>query len=100
MYRFDTQIRQALSNSRRNEICAWIQQADPSPIHHISKKLYENGTGNWLDRSGEWDDWLAGKFQCIWIHGIPGAGKTIFAAHLIEKIGFECKKKHSYLYLR
>jgi hypothetical protein len=33
-------------------------------------------------RSTEWTDWLAGNLRCLWIHGIPGAGKTILVSHL------------------
>ncbi len=35
-------------------------------------------------RSQEWTDWLYATTRCIWVHGIPGAGKTILASHLIE----------------
>lgn len=34
----------------------------------------------------EWSEWLAAKHRCLWIHGIPGAGKTILASSLIEKL--------------
>ena len=37
-------------------------------------------------RSQEWTDWLRTTTRCVWIHGIPGAGKTILASHLVEAI--------------
>ena len=41
-------------------------------------------------RSPEWADWLAGEHRCLWIHGIPGAGKTVLVSYLIEQIGNFC----------
>lgn len=40
-----------------------------------------------------WTSWLEEKTRCIWIHGIPGAGKTIFASHLIETVMKYCAQK-------
>jgi hypothetical protein len=54
-------------------------------------------------RSPQWTDWLEGRTGCIWIYGIPGAGKTVLASHLIEKKNKEhCEsstiKKCAYVY--
>src|SRR5205814_6428497 len=38
----------------------------------------------------EWANWLAAKQRCLWIHGIPGAGKTILASWLVEQIKQHC----------
>jgi Cdc6-like AAA superfamily ATPase len=43
-------------------------------------------------RSPDWANWLEGKTGCIWIYGIPGAGKTVLASHLIEKIKEHCER--------
>lgn len=53
-------------------------------------------------RSPEWNDWVARKNRCLWIHGIPGAGKTVLASYLIEEIKNHCAalpgKRHTYIY--
>jgi hypothetical protein len=36
--------------------------------------------------SKEWVDWLNKDFRFMWIHGIPGAGKTELASILIERL--------------
>ncbi len=36
--------------------------------------------------SQEWKDWIHRNFRCLWIHGIPGAGKTVMASFLFENI--------------
>ena len=42
--------------------------------------------------SPQWKDWLAGMHRCLWIHGIPGAGKTVLISYLIEQIGECCNQ--------
>lgn len=53
-------------------------------------------------RSSEWIKWLKSKTRCLWIHGIPGAGKTVLASNLISAINQHCKdhpsKKHAFVY--
>ncbi|KAK4446171.1 hypothetical protein QBC34DRAFT_357172 [Podospora aff. communis PSN243] len=64
----------------------WLNHSDSSPNHNAACGLYESGTGNWVLRTDEWKSWINLKYRCLWIHGIPGAGKTILAAHLTEEI--------------
>lgn len=35
-----------------------------------------------MARSSQWKSWLERKDRCVWIHGIPGAGKTVLMAYL------------------
>jgi len=69
----------------------WLQHTDPSPIHNQASGLYEPETGDWMLRSTEWTDWLTGKLRCLWIHGIPGAGKTILVSHLNKCLQQHCR---------
>jgi hypothetical protein len=41
-------------------------------------------------KSTEWEEWLNGKKNFLWIHGIPGAGKTVLASFLVEQVQFAC----------
>lgn len=53
-------------------------------------------------RCPEWTEWLDAKQRCLWIHGIPGAGKTVLISYLIEQIKQHCdqsqKGKVAYVY--
>jgi Cdc6-like AAA superfamily ATPase len=53
-------------------------------------------------RSPAWASWLDAKQRCLWIHGIPGAGKTVLMSYLIEQIKQHCdqsqKGKSAYAY--
>jgi len=46
--------------------------------------LYEAGTGDWMFRLPEWAEWINTQRRCLWVHGIPGSGKTVLISHLIE----------------
>jgi hypothetical protein len=41
-------------------------------------------------RLTEWKDWIDAKSRGLWIHGIPGAGKTVLMSHLIERVRSHC----------
>lgn len=52
-------------------------------------------------RSRQWKDWLRGTTRCLWIHGIPGAGKSILASHVIETLKVHLKvlgRKYGFVY--
>ncbi len=72
------------------QVYNWLHVTDPSDVHEKSCDAYEPGTGEWLFRSPSWDTWLKEKTRCLWVHGIPGAGKTIFLSHLIETVRDHC----------
>jgi hypothetical protein len=80
----------------------WLEVTDPSPLHHRACKQHERGTGNWMLRAPEWSDWVECKNRCLWIHGIPGAGKTVLASYLIGEIEAHCKtltrKRYAHTY--
>ena len=72
--------------SQRREMCRWLETTDPSPIHNRSQDLYEHGTGDWVSRLPEWMRLISGGSRCLWIQGIPGAGKTVLMSHLINRL--------------
>lgn len=39
----------------------------------------------------EWDSWINFRNRALWLNGIPGAGKTVLASHIIEAIRDMCK---------
>jgi hypothetical protein len=70
-----------------------VQQNDPSSIHNISCDLIEEGTCDWVFRLPEWIQWISLQSRCLWIHGIPGSGKTVLAARLIDQTYQLCSER-------
>lgn len=96
------EIHSLLTESQRHEVYRWLQHTDPSSLHFRARKDYEPGTGEWMLRTPEWISWLNARERCLWIHGIPGAGKTILMSYLIEQIKQHCElpqpSKCTYVY--
>jgi hypothetical protein len=82
-------------DAQEQNVYNWLYATDPSDIHEKSCLTYEPETGEWLFRSPEWEAWRDEKTRCLWVHGIPGAGKTIFASHLIESVRDHCYSRGS-----
>ncbi|KAK4226576.1 hypothetical protein QBC38DRAFT_456116 [Podospora fimiseda] len=87
------QISTSLSDDQKRQICQWFCQTDPSFSYQAAIELYEPGTGDWVLRCKEWQQWTKLKLRCIWIRGIPGAGKTILASHLIQELKSHCAQQ-------
>ena len=79
-------------DSKRREICNWVERINPTQDHNNAIILREEQTCRWILRQPEWQDWLAGAHRFIWIHGIPGAGKTILASYIIDEATSFCSK--------
>jgi hypothetical protein len=71
----------------------WYQDTNPSSSHNAAKGLYERKTGDWMFRTPSWEDWVNTRIRALWIHGIPGAGKTVLASHIIEATLRICEAK-------
>lgn len=71
----------------------WIVTTDPSPKHNASIELHEPHTGNWLLRSPEYAEWLTGSTKLFWVHGIPGAGKTVLLSFIAQRVQEHCRQK-------
>ena len=69
------------------------QGTNPHALHNSAKELYEDKTGDWIFETPEWDKWINCRERALWIHGIPGAGKTVLASHVIEKTLSICETR-------
>src|SRR5271168_5040350 len=68
---------------RRDKILTWLDKSDPKVNHGDSRRKHEHGTGNWFLESKAFNDWKTTPGSFIWLHGIPGAGKTIICSSAI-----------------
>lgn len=67
-------------------ILDWLTPIDYAPQHNdfISRK--QEGTGQWLLESAEFQAWLQTNRQTLFCPGIPGAGKTIITAIVVNHL--------------
>ncbi|KAJ4245002.1 hypothetical protein NW762_014208 [Fusarium torreyae] len=83
---------QVLSESQKRKFCEWLEKTNPSSNHNSALSLYVKGTGDWVFRSQPWQDWIGLRTRSLWLHGIPGSGKTILAAHITRAVMEQCSR--------
>jgi hypothetical protein len=54
--------------------------------HNAACSKHEPTTGVWFIESDNFGSWLAKANQLLWLHGIPGCGKTVLCSTIIEHV--------------
>ncbi|KAJ3493442.1 hypothetical protein NLG97_g4729 [Lecanicillium saksenae] len=79
-----------LPDKKLADVRAWLQptayEHEDSEFHrHLASHL--GGTGEWLLKTREYLGWHDGQENgLLWIRGIPGSGKSVYAATLIQHL--------------
>ncbi|KAL7972114.1 hypothetical protein HDV63DRAFT_402762 [Trichoderma sp. SZMC 28014] len=95
-----TQVRDSVTNietnvedikSRMNseedvKILNWLSDSSHSSQQNDFLSRRQQGTGQWLLQSKEYQNWLSTNKQTLFCPGIPGAGKTILTAIVVEDL--------------
>jgi hypothetical protein len=68
----------------------WLSAAEPSSNYQQALKLRQHNTGLWLLKSGQYQAWKTDPASFLWIHGIPGSGKTILSSTILEEVLRPC----------
>ncbi|PMD42182.1 hypothetical protein L207DRAFT_424605 [Hyaloscypha variabilis F] len=69
----------------RRKVLAFFGKSDPTFSHEASLRLRHPLTGLWVSEGAIFKTWLYTRNSKLWLSGIPGAGKTVLAASLIEE---------------
>ena len=85
-------------NEERYNILETFGRIDPGRSHDMSRKLRHPGTGMWLIEHPTFKDWLRSTNGCLWLYGIPGAGKTVLASLAIDEVLQTCTPNHAVAY--
>ena len=74
---------------RKNEIIRWLSPIDPTINQAAARKKHEDQTGEWFTKGEEYRKWTKNTNSFLWLHGIPGCGKTILWSDLMLGILLE-----------
>jgi hypothetical protein len=91
-----------MNTHQNTEILDWLTPIDygPQQSDYISRR--QEGTGQWLLDSDEFQGWVNQSKQTLFCPGIPGAGKTIITSIVVEHLQSEFQNDSSvgiaYLY--
>ncbi|CAG9982215.1 unnamed protein product [Clonostachys byssicola] len=72
------------SQREKTEMLSWYKTSDPERKHIYCQGIREQGTGSWIFANPEFRRWKNARQQLLWLHAIPGAGKTILASTIID----------------
>ncbi|KFY28116.1 hypothetical protein V493_03088 [Pseudogymnoascus sp. VKM F-4281 (FW-2241)] len=68
----------------------WLSAPDPSTNYQKAVKLHQPNTGLWLLESEIYSKWKSNGPSFVWLHGIPGCGKTILSSTVTHDILLYC----------
>ncbi|KAF8463029.1 ankyrin repeat-containing domain protein, partial [Russula ochroleuca] len=85
------QIASDMNKSKRDklheDVRRWLSPPDPWKNHNLALGSRHTGTASWFVASSALSKWkLSGPRSLMWIHGKPGAGKSVFCSTIIDNI--------------
>jgi hypothetical protein len=80
----DIQVKIAL-DGKRDRILKDFGKINPRQEYETNRKLRHGLTGLWLTQGVEFNDWYSTPRARLWCRGIPGGGKSVLAAAIIEE---------------
>jgi Cdc6-like AAA superfamily ATPase len=79
-------VEDVASAQNQEVIRRWLSPSDPSTNYNKALHQRQKGTGLWLLQSGLFKKWQTERQSFLWLHGIPGCGKTILSSTVIEDL--------------
>ncbi|KAM0802047.1 ankyrin repeat-containing domain protein [Usnea florida] len=76
-----------------NDIRRWLSAPDPSSNYNRALKDRHAATGDWFLKGKAYQDWLSETYSLLWLHGIPGCGKTVLSSAIIQSTFGYCESR-------
>jgi Cdc6-like AAA superfamily ATPase len=73
-------------NQHEREIRDWLSAPEPSINYENALEKRHKGTGVWFTGGQAFADWKKQSNTFLWLHGIPGCGKTVLSSTIIEHL--------------
>ncbi|KAF8527082.1 hypothetical protein JB92DRAFT_1002439 [Gautieria morchelliformis] len=87
-------MEQAKLQEHRQEIqklYQWLAAPDHWSKHRNARDLRQAMTGSWFMEGKHFQEWREAPHSFLWLHGIPGAGKTILCSTIVEELSRHCR---------
>ncbi|KAH8657977.1 hypothetical protein BX600DRAFT_415770 [Xylariales sp. PMI_506] len=74
------------ADTHTERVQAWLSAPDPSTNFEKARRVCHEGSGQWFLQSTRFFEWKTTKNSFLWLHGIPGCGKTILSSTVIDNL--------------
>ncbi|KAI1754784.1 hypothetical protein F4782DRAFT_462126 [Xylaria castorea] len=82
--KMNTDVRDLRADVHFDHIIKWLAPPDPSTNYNNALRLRHPGSGKWFLDHAMYSNWKFKNKSFLWLHGIPGCGKTILSSIIIE----------------
>ncbi|KAF8514300.1 hypothetical protein JB92DRAFT_2919988 [Gautieria morchelliformis] len=89
-------MEQAKLQAHRQKIYDWLAAPDHEIKHRNARSVYQETTGLWFVEEQRFQEWREAPHSFLWLHGIPGAGKSILCSTIIEELLCYCSSDPSF----
>ena len=72
---------------RQGKIRQWLQAPDPSKEYNKALEQRHKDSGCWFLKHDTFAKWKTRLNSFLWLHGIPGCGKTILSSTIVQDLG-------------
>lgn len=73
-------------SEKHRTIIQWLSTANPAESHETAMRAHQQGTNSWFVECSDFKRWLEIEGSCLWLTGLPGAGKTILFANTVDHL--------------
>jgi len=83
--RFD-KVEAYMAEQKKTTVLKFFEKVSPKRTHRAGLKLLQPDTWRWFLESDEFVSWTETDNAKLWVNGIPGAGKTVLVALIIQTL--------------
>lgn len=87
-------IQDHLKEKERARLFEWLTMVHTSSHHREKLGNLLFGSCQWLLKKKEFEEWMkASTSSILWLHGIPGSGKSMLVCHVIEYLKHRAQQR-------
>ncbi|KAH0538097.1 hypothetical protein FGG08_005309 [Glutinoglossum americanum] len=79
-------LKDAATSTEHRGILDWLSKIDPSSNYKRAREQHTPTTGDWFLKGNSYAKWINGEVPMLWLHGIPGCGKTVISSTIIDNL--------------
>ncbi|KAK5988479.1 Ankyrin repeat domain-containing 50-like protein [Cladobotryum mycophilum] len=79
-------VRIAQLDNNRASLLDWLCDINHTEIYNGARDRHEPGTGEWLIKDAEFENWEKNHASFLWLHGKAGSGKSILSSVVIKHL--------------